>query len=48
MEQAAVGQLGRDPDIVMQKLRRKIGSVGPHQSMEIGIETELLEHVGIL
>lgn len=32
----------------MEKLRRKIGSVGPHQCMEIGIDAELLEHVGIL
>ena len=32
----------------MQKFWRKIGPVGPHQGMEIGIDAELLEQFDIL
>jgi hypothetical protein len=39
---------GRDPDIVVQKLRREIGAIRPDQRVELRMNPELFEYSGIM
>lgn len=38
------GPLGGDPNVVVEKLRREVGAVGPHQGVKLRVNRKAAEH----